>query len=167
MVMGEQISRFMDGELDGADADRAYSALGRTEDKAAWVCYHVIGDALRGSTGHAPGFAERFAQRLAAEPTVLAPRPRAQPRLPLPWALAATVAAVAVVGWVALTVSEPQTSAVATAREGGATQAVPGNGEPLAPDYLIAHQEFSPATQIHGVGPYLRAVSAEGVDARR
>ena len=30
--------------------------------------------------------------------------------------------------------------------------------QPVSPDYLLAHQEYSPTTQIQGVGPYLRAV---------
>jgi len=30
----------------------------------------------------------------------------------------------------------------------------------VSPDYLLAHQEYSPTTLIQGVGPYLRAVSA-------
>jgi sigma-E factor negative regulatory protein RseA len=74
MVMGEEISRFMDGELEGAEADDVYRQLKRSEGTATWVCYHVIGDALRGSARHLPGFAARFERRMATEPTVLAPK---------------------------------------------------------------------------------------------
>jgi len=38
--------------------------------------------------------------------------------------------------------------------------------QPVSPDYLLAHQEYSPTTLIQGVGPYLRAVSAGGADGR-
>ena len=31
-----------------------------------WVCYHVIGDALRGARTLSPGFSRRFAAMLAA-----------------------------------------------------------------------------------------------------
>jgi sigma-E factor negative regulatory protein RseA len=165
MVMGEEISRFMDGEVDGAEADAVYRQLKHSEGTATWVCYHVIGDALRGSAQHLPGFAERFAQRMASEPTVLAPRSRANAGLPFAWAAAATLAAVVVVGWVAVTLFDSQPTALATAREAGTVRATVGRAQPVAPDYLIAHQEYSPTTQIQGVGPYLRSASAGGVDA--
>jgi sigma-E factor negative regulatory protein RseA len=165
MVMGEEISRFMDGELEGAEADDVYVRLKLSEEKSTWVCYHVIGDALRGSARHLPGFAERFAQRMTNEPTVLAPKPRAASPLPFAWAAAATIAAIAVVGWVAMAMFDTQPTAVAKAREAGAVRAVVAKARPVAPDYLIAHQEYSPTTQIQGVNPNLRAASAGGVDA--
>jgi len=165
MVMGEEISRFMDGEVDGAEADVVYRQLKHSEGRATWVCYHVIGDALRGSARHLPGFSERFAQRMALEPTVLAPKPRANAGLPFAWAAAATLAAVVVVGWVAVTLFDTQPTALATAREAGSVRATVAKAQPVAPDYLIAHQEYSPTTPIQGVGPYLRPASAGGVDA--
>jgi sigma-E factor negative regulatory protein RseA len=125
----------------------------------------VIGDALRGSAHSMPGFAERFAQRIAAEPTVLAPRARPAARLPLAWAAAATLAAVAVVGWVAYSTFEMQPAALAKAREAAVVQTAVAKRQPVAPDYLLAHREYSPTTQIQGVGPSLRAASVEGVDA--
>lgn len=165
--MGEDISRFMDGELDGAEADDVYRQLKRSEATVTWVCYHVIGDALRGSGRHLPGFAERFSQRMAAEPTILAPKPRATRELPFVWAAAATVAAIAVVGWVAVTTFDTQPTALAKAREAGAVRTAVVKPQTVAPDYVIAHQEFSPTTQIQGVGPSLRQASAGGVDAQK
>jgi hypothetical protein len=32
-------------------------------------------------------------------------------------------------------------------------------------DYLLAHQEYSPATAMQGMGPYLRAVGTQPADA--
>ena len=96
-----------------------------TEGLRTWVCYHVIGDALRRNGAPIAGFAGRFAARLAAEPTVLAPaaaRPHGS-RLPLAWAVAATVAAVVVVGWVAVSMLDPQPTAVAKAREANVVRA--------------------------------------------
>jgi sigma-E factor negative regulatory protein RseA len=159
MVMGERISRLMDGEAEGAEADAALRELRQPEAVATWVCYHVIGDALRGSGGPRPGFADRFAARLAAEPTVLAPKPIHPPRLPFAWAAAATVAAVGVVGWVAVSLLDPQPSTVAMR----AMQVKPA---PVSADYLLAHRESSPTAQIQGVGPYLRPASAGGTDGR-
>jgi hypothetical protein len=38
--------------------------------------------------------------------------------------------------------------------------------QPVSADYLLAHQEYSPTTQIQGVGPYLRSVAAGTPDGR-
>ena len=84
--MNENISRLMDGELDDAaefDHCVSRSCAPRTR-CASWVCYHVIGDHLRGDRGLTQGFAARLSTTLADEPTVLAPSVRpardAQPR---------------------------------------------------------------------------------------
>jgi sigma-E factor negative regulatory protein RseA len=166
MVMGEQLSRFMDGDLEGAEADAALREIKQRDGIETWLCYHVIGDALRRSGTPRPGFAERFAARLDAEPTVLAPKPRQAPRLPLVWAAAATVAAALVVGSVAVSMLEPQPTAMAKVREATAVRAAQAVPQPVSPDYLLAHQEYSPTTQIQGVGPNLRAVAAGGVNGR-
>jgi sigma-E factor negative regulatory protein RseA len=166
MVMDERISRLMDGELQGAEVDAAYGGLKQPEGAETWVCYHVIGDALRRTSGSMPGFSERFAARLAAEPVVLAPHPRHGPRLPFVWAAAATAAAVMVVGWVAVSTLDPQPTAMANAREAAAVRSAQAKPQPVSPDYLLAHQEYSPTTQIQGVGPYLRSVAAGGADGR-
>ncbi len=164
--MGEQISRLMDGELEGAEADAAFRELKGPEGVASWVCYHVIGDTLRRCGEPIPGFSDRFAARLEAEPTVLAPRPKRAPRLPFVWAAAASVAAVMVVGLVAVSTLDPQPTAIAKAREANAVRSAQARPQPVSPDYLIAHQEYSPTTQIQGVGPYLRAVAAGGTDGQ-
>ena len=164
--MDERISRLMDGELDDAGADAAIRDLRHPDCVATWVCYHVIGDALRRSGTPMPGFAQRFGARLAAEPTVLAPRQRQVQRLPILWAAAATIAAVLVVGSVAVSTLQPPPTAVAKARGTTVVRAAVAKQQPVSPDYLLAHQEYSPTTQIQGVGPYLRAASAGGVDGR-
>ena len=166
MVLRDQISRLMDGDLDGAEADAVFRELKTGDGIESWVCYHVIGDCLRRSGAPTAGFSARFAARLDAEPTVLAPRPAQPSRLPFAWAVAATLAAVAVVGSVALSMLDPQPTAIAKAREANVVRAAQSRIQPVSPDYLIAHQEYSPTAQIQGVGPYLRAVSAGGVDGR-
>ena len=161
--MREQISRLMDGDLDGAEAEAAFRELKHSEGLEHWTCYHVIGDCLRRNGGPTAGFASRFAARLASEPTMLAPHSSEKPqpsRLPLAWAVAATVAAVAVVSSVAVSMLDPQPTALAKAREANVVRAAQARPQAVSPDYLIAHQEYSPTTLIQGVGPYLRAVSA-------
>ena len=151
---------------DRYECDAACRDLKGKEAVAVWVSYHMIGDALRRNGGPMPGFAARFAARLDAEPTVLAPMPRQSSRLPLAWAVAASVSAVMVVGWVAVSTLGPQSTVVARAREAATVRSAPGNPQSVSPDYLLAHQEFSPTTQIQGVGPYLRSVSSGGPEAR-
>ena len=160
--MGEDISRLMDGELDDAEVEGALAQAKRGDGAQAWACYHMIGDAMRGTAGVAPGFAQRVAARLEAEPTVLAPQAKPRRIATYAWAAAASVAAVAVVGTVAFSTldTQPAAMAMAKAREAAAVRAAQVRPQGIPADYLLAHQEYSPATQIQGVGPQLRAVSA-------
>ena len=164
--MRNQISRLMDGDLEGVEADAAFRNLKHDDGLESWACYHVIGDCLRRAGTPTAGFAARFAARLDAEPTVLAPKRVQASRLPVAWAAAATLAAVLVVGSVAVSVVDPQPTALAKAREANVVRAAQSRVPVVSPDYLIAHQEYSPTTQIQGVGPYLRSVAAGGADGR-
>lgn len=129
----ERISELMDGELEGLQADLLLRRLADDEAANVWATYHLIGDALRGETSC--NVAARVRSRLAAEPTVLAPRPLvgAQARS-LGLSIAASVAAVTVVGYMAL----------ATSVEGGRydtvqqAQTAPVANTPMA-DYLALH----------------------------
>ena len=64
--MNENISRLMDGEVDVNEVDAVCAALKRQDAMAIWMCYHVIGDAMRGAGEPCAGFAESFAERFAA-----------------------------------------------------------------------------------------------------
>lgn len=168
--MTEKISVLMDGEL----ADReAAGTIGALESDAAaretWRTYHLISDAMRDTRLLSPGFAERVAQRLESEPTVLAPRRLAASRRPwygVPAAAAAGIAGVGLVGWLAFA-PQPQAPVVASA---GVTPAErPIARVPLpsgTPDYLLAHQGFSPRVSFQGMAPYARTVSSQN-EARR
>lgn len=168
--MNENISRLMDGELDDAELDRCLTELKSADAMQTWVSYHVIGDHLRGTGGGARGVPARFAAALAAEPTVLAPHARAhRPAQPatFAWAVAATIAAVTVVGWTAFSMVDVPPNAVAKAREAATVRAAQVKPPAELPaDYLMAHQEYSPATAIHGGGTYLRAVATAGAEPR-
>jgi sigma-E factor negative regulatory protein RseA len=169
MVKAEEISLLVDGELEIEHIERVCT---RVRDESAiktWVCYHMIGDALRGSSAIMPGFAASFATRLAAEPTVLAP-PRLRPApAAVAWAAAATVAAISVVGWVAMTTlpmgDGTLPAALATARQAASVRAA-DTRPAVNNEYLLVHQEYSPTTAIQGARPYLRAVAASDPDAR-
>ena len=167
--MNEDLSRLMDGDLDDVELDRMAPELRRPQALATWACYHAIGDTLRGCPHGGTGFAARFGAALAAEPTVLAPRPKARAERPaMRWAVAAaaTVAAVGVVGWTALSLTDSPGTAVAKAREAAAVTSAQVRPQGLPQDYVMVHQEYSPATALQGVQPYLRAVSMPGSDAR-
>jgi sigma-E factor negative regulatory protein RseA len=166
MVMTDDISRLMDGELPDSEIDAVCGRLRSRDAMTTWVCYHVIGDALRDSGVPSPGFAARFAARLAAEPAVLAPGPRRNRPLPLAWAAAATVAAVAVVGWVALATFDTPSTAIAKAREAAAVSSAQVRRPSVPADYLLAHREYAPTTQIQAYVPNLRAASVPAAEVR-
>jgi sigma-E factor negative regulatory protein RseA len=136
----EEISLLMDGELDALRADGVCDGLRGSRCVAIWVCYHVIGDALRGSAALTPGFAARFSAKLAAEPTVLAPPPRRAAPAAIALAAAATVAAVSVVGWVALTTMPTAPTALVAAKQAASVRATDAR-PPVDNEYLLAHQE--------------------------
>jgi sigma-E factor negative regulatory protein RseA len=161
----EQISALMDGELERREAAGAIGALeSEGEARETWRSFHLIGDAMREAPVLSAGFSARVAERLGREPTVLAPRRSLLMRpmeVPAWTALAASLAAVAFVGWVAF---EPQESAGPVAKAPVASVVVPGSAVQeaalVAPpagasDYLRAHQGYSPRTTLQGAAPYV------------
>ena len=102
---GELLSALMDGELEGAEQERALALL-RADPalRRRWARYHAARAALTGGAVHLPSdFAERVSAARAAEPTVLAPRStrRPQPAWLRPAAgvaIAASVALIAIGG---------------------------------------------------------------------
>ena len=162
--MKEKLSAMMDDALDEGERERCVRRLEEDDElRAAWDVYHLIGDTLRGHS--APQVAAQVRARLAAEPTVLAPRRAERPGNRLAWyplAAAATVAAVALVGWLALPLFDVQRGVepgiVAQVEPAAATAVPPAQG---VADYLLAHQRFSPASAIGGLAPYVRTVAEE------
>jgi sigma-E factor negative regulatory protein RseA len=165
--MKDRISALMDGELDDKAAAELIETLGRDrEARLTWASYHVISDAIRDGKVLSEGFAARLSERLAAEPTVLAPR--SSQRDSKRWyalSAAASLAAVALVGWLAFA-PQPNTPA----RVAQAPAEAKPNIVPLpsaANDYLLAHQGFSPRVRLQGMAPYVRTVSEQAVEPRK
>jgi sigma-E factor negative regulatory protein RseA len=160
----------MDGEVDGKSAAQTIEALARdAEAVRTWRTYHLIGDAMRGGMLLSERFSERVAQRLAAEPTVLAPRRMRteSPRLFTMSALAASVTAVAFVGWMAFA-PQPQLAPAPTAQVQSASDKpvlVPLSN--AANDYLLAHQGFSPRVSLQGMAPYVLTIAEHPAEARK
>ena len=180
----ERISALMDGESDHSEVAQVVRQMKEQEAlREAWSTYHLIGDAMRGERCTDSRVSQGITARLAAEPTVLAPRRRmgeAMRRMALPSMAAA--AAVATVTWVSLETYQPPRSPVSIAEVvvplapitepafGSLIQ--PASHASLPPQiqlpsrpidaYLEAHQEFSPSRTIQGLVPYARTVSATG-----
>ena len=154
--MNEKVSALIDGELPDADAARVLEWMGEDPEHCRqWDTCHLIGDALRGHLS--PQVATKVSRRLAAEPTTLSPR-RRKSLVPRGNALrvmqaAASVAAIALVAWMALPILQ-----------GGMQSEIAQAPAPAASEvqnYLLAHQRYSPSNAMQGVAPYVRLVATE------
>lgn len=169
--MKDRLSALMDGELDDKSAAEVIEALGRDREAVqTWRTYQLISDAMRQSRLLSDGFTARVAERLAAEPTILAPRAlQPEPRRWYALSAAASLAAVALVGWLAFA-PQPQTAPPAPVAQ---VQPVPEAKPPMVPlpaaanDYLLAHQGFSPRVSLQGMAPYVRTVAEHQPEQRR
>lgn len=179
----DRISALVDGELEQREAASLIPDLKqRDELRAAWSTYHLIGEAMRGQACVDCGVAEAIKRKLAAEPTVLAPKP-GNAGVVKRWALPsmAAAAAVAAVTWMGVQAPGPgsdvQPASFVDARPhtivntlhtladlGPAPATATGapaiqlTNEAYQP-YLMAHQPFSPSVAIQGLAPYMRSVS--------
>lgn len=173
-----RISALMDGELDAREAEASLGALREDGNAhAAWRTYHLISDAIQGRALLGMSCARRVAARLEQEPALLGPLPSQvmapqRARWFVPSALAASLAAVALVGWMAFA-PQPRPGAgvgelASAPAPGPVTQVAQKRTEPArvpmtaaAQDYLLAHQAYSPRNSLLGVAPYVRSVAAE------
>jgi sigma-E factor negative regulatory protein RseA len=166
--MKEKISMLMDSELGEREFDDALAALARDDEAMrAWRAYHLIRDVLHGEDVLTAELSAGVAARLAQEPTVLAPRRAKKPLVRKQWmalSAAASVAAIALVGWLAFA---PQHVPSTIPGEPSIANA-PVVRVPLpraTDDYLLAHQAYSPRLTLQGVAPYIRTVSDEAVES--
>ena len=156
--MREWISVLMDGESHPEEARITLNKLkNEPECREDWATYHLIGDALRGMPYLPVDVHVKLDKRLAEEPTILAPRRRAKP-LWVALSAAASVAAIALVGWVALnSTTEPVGVGQLAARQVAPIAQLDNSAvRASVREYLVAHQEFSPSTAMQGVAPYVR-----------
>jgi len=167
-----RLSALMDGELDDKSAAEVLQALGSDREAVdAWRTYQLISDAMRQSRVLSEGFTTRVSARLAAEPTVLAPRAavpmlQRESRRWVALSAAASLAAVALVGWLAFA---PPPQVAQPVAQAPLAEPKP-NLVPLpsqANDYLLAHQGFSPRNSLQGMAPYVRTVSEQTEQPRK
>lgn len=173
--MKERISALLDGDVDAQAMEPVLGSIRASVDcRRQWDHYCMIGDALRGEVDLSRDLTARVMARLEDEPTVLAPlaqrRPDAAPRPS--WRklvpLAASVAGVAAVGWLAFPAgpgSSANTAGIQMARMTPAPAvskvAVDERGrdrEPLRA-YLFAHQSLANQGAIPAVAPFVRTVA--------
>lgn len=165
--MTKEVSALFDGEQEEREAPSTWQTLkSETSLRQAWGEYQLIGDALRRERRLDADITARVMAELKDEPIVLAPRRKP----PSHWqrtaiAMAASVAGVAVVGWLALT-REPATrdGAQLVRNEPPPIQVV--SAAPVPPkgieEYMLAHQASAHGLHIQGGTQHIRTVSAIG-----
>ena len=160
--MSEQISALMDDEMAIEDAAHLIVAMQSSKQAAdAWSQYHLIGDAMRSDMVFSKDFKQSLMHKLDLEPTVLAPKTAQTPsqessqhkdRLPVKWTIAASFAAVMVVGWMALQ-QQMQSGATPGANVEMANAEV--NEQAIPAEYLSAHRSSAPSTSSY----YIQSVN--------
>lgn len=159
--MKQDISALMDGELCGDEAEILLGKIKRQpEARQEWLTYHLIGDALRQPDYIAGNMNAAFFERLHEEPTVLAPyRRRSSKAGVFAMSAVASVMAMAFLAWVSLKLdTEPAIQQAQQPANAMRNASLPVN-EGMN-DYLLAHKEFSPSTDVRGAASYIRTVGA-------
>ena len=159
----------MDGEL---FEDEVGGVIDRFKhDPAArknWAAYHLIGDVLRQPDHIHCDLSARVRVRMQSEPTVFAPRGHMARQKIRAFALsaAASLAAIGVVSWMSLQIGPEAAPQMAVQQN--AMRPVKAQILPRSNDYLMAHQEFSPSTDMSGGAYYIRTVSygADNIQTR-
>jgi len=143
------ISALFDDALDETERAALKGWIDAPDTARRWREYALIGDAMRGDARPTGDFMVRMHERLAVEPTLLAPmRPTTPRRQQAYWlAAAATVAAIA---WTVLDAvpEDPGAAQLARAPAGDGPMPAaftPETGESEYAHYLAAHQDFAHA----------------------
>jgi sigma-E factor negative regulatory protein RseA len=157
--MTEQISALIDDELTSEEADYIFTSMQSSKLAAdTWGRYHLIGDAMRGASALSPHFKQNLMQKLDMEPTVLAPHAikvkvsrvdKIKDKLPATWSIAASFAAIMVVGWMAMhaqTQPSNEAAPIEIAKLEPSDQSIPA-------EYLMAHQASAPSASSYYIQP--------------
>lgn len=170
--INEQLSALVDGENQQAELDLLFRRVARDSTlRDQWERYHLISDTLR---QHLPdpvpvGFVQRVMDAIqndeAATGTASSQQPVVQRSTWLKpvagFALAASVAMVAVLSFDRDELSAPQGSLIASV--GSPETSTPSTGSGLELDerlsaYLVNHSEYVSMNGVNGVIPYARMV---------
>jgi len=159
--MKQQISTLMDGELFEDEAELVLNKMKKDKTaQAEWETYHLIGDALRQPDHVCKKFSSNFHERLSAEPTVFAPRSRVIKTVRyFALSAAASVMALALVAWLSVQVATEPIPKMASAQPQNEMRPASYSGPNAVNDYLLAHHDYSPSTDVHGATSYIHTVS--------
>ncbi|MFA6313120.1 MAG: sigma-E factor negative regulatory protein [Sterolibacterium sp.] len=154
-----ELSSMVDNELDTDDQHALLVVLHSDGNmRASWDSYMLLGDALRGSPELATDLTASVMNALRNEATILAvPKRQAAGGFRSVAALAASLAGVAFVGWLALS---PPTSQVSMAPSAKTPSPPIASTSARMQEYLMAHQAYSPSSRIQGGASYIRTVSS-------
>lgn len=154
-----ELSSMLDNELEPHGQQAILAALQKEKSlRAAWDTYILIGDTLRDSPELVTDLTANVINALRTEPTILAPPLRRAPGVMRSVAaLAASLAGVAVVGWLALSPPASQTTIAPLVR---APKPATTPASERMQEYLMAHQTYSPSSRIQGGASYIRTVSS-------
>lgn len=160
--MKDQISALVDNEVLLHDAEYLYTALkSGGESRQCWATYHLIGDAMRESPVFSMDLYERIMRGVDAEPVLLAPARGGAATLKKEgwiaprWSVAASLAAVAFVGYMVL--QQPVSEQQQLAAESQPLEIA----QNLPDEYLRAHQSVAPSSAAYYIQPAAFAESAQ------
>lgn len=175
--MKTQISALMDGELESHEVGAAFEALRRDSSlRDDWRDFHRVGEVLRSESDFNADISARVMAMLDSEPTVFVPAVARladvsaghAPRMRHPaMALAASLAGVAIVGWVGfgdlggadVMVQTPFARPVSLAQINHVAAPSPTDSTKSLQAYVVAHQAHASANAFAGHTHYVRTVS--------
>jgi sigma-E factor negative regulatory protein RseA len=159
--MKQDISALMDGELFEDDAATLLNKLKKNpQESREWSTYHLIGDALRQPDHVCRDISVSFHERLLAEPVVFAPRRQVTQKAKyFALSAAASIMALALVAWMSMQAGIEPAPKIATAQPQTNVMPTALSSSNNVNDYVLAHQEFSPSTEVRGATSYIHYVS--------
>jgi len=157
--MNEQISALIDDEIAVEDAAHLITAVQSNRQAAeAWSQYHLIGDAMRGTSTLSNNFKHNLMQKIEQEPTVLSPNAallkhsselKHKNKIPVMWSVAASFSAVMMVGWMVMHQQTQSGNELAPIEVAAVTTQAISAEQDIPAEYLIAHQTSAPSASAY------------------
>jgi sigma-E factor negative regulatory protein RseA len=158
--MKQKISILMDGELSVEETELLLLRIKQhPEARQGWQDFHLISDALRQPDFVHKDISASIFERLKNEPTVLAPNSKRNSKTSyFAMSAVASIMAMAFLAWLSVQIdSVPLHQQALQAANEMRPANLPVNEK--INDYLLAHQEYSPSTDMRGASSYIRTVS--------
>jgi len=158
-----ELSALLDAELDAHEAAPVFAELRRDAQlRAAWSEYRLIGEALRREPDLHADITARVMAEVRQQPVVLAPPRLAARPLQTALALAASLAGVAVVGWLAFAPAAEKPIQVAKVSPTGTAPAAKTTTRDMR-EYLLAHHAQVSPLLPQGGTQHIRSIAAHPV----